>query len=285
MTLAAGHTVERLQTMLMALGYPLPRWGADGKLGDETFGALALFFRDHGAESPGEITSVTDEEYAWVERVFQSAVGIASGPQLAPGKFVDLRAEATRVHVYGKRTWQNVTGITLHQTACVLGERPGRWAGVGAHVGVTRGGTVIHLHDFTELVVHGNGWNTQCVGIEMDGLYEGIAGDLSTLWDDPSTPMRERPNIVTNALIEAAKAAVRWICADVARHGGHVRFLVAHRQSSETRQNDPGSALWQAVALPLQAELGLSDGGAGFAIGKGRPIPEAWDPSRVGIKY
>ncbi len=183
------------------------------------------------------------------------------------------------------RAWSTVTGITLHQTACVLGERPGRWLNVGCHVGITRGGQRLWLHDFDARVVHGNGWNTQCVGIEMDGLYEGIAGDPKTLWDDPSTKYREVGQTPTPELVQAAKEAVRWICARVAEHGGKVRALVAHRQSSESRRDDPGSALWQAVALPLHAELGLIDGGVGFKLGNGYAIPEAWDPRCVGVKY
>lgn len=202
------------------------------------------------------------------------------GP-VAVTAFHDLRKSAAAIHVYGKRPWSKVTGICLHQTACVLGERPARWRTVGCHVGVTRGGQVMWLHDFTKLVVHGNGWNAQTVGIEMDGLYEGVAGDPKTLWDDPTTPFREQGQTPTPELVEAARATVRWICAVVEANGGRVRALVAHRQSSDSRRNDPGSALWQAVALPLMADLGLSDGGPGFKIGTGRPIPHEWDQSRT----
>lgn len=198
--------------------------------------------------------------------------------------FHDLRKSASLTHVYGKREWTNVRGLTLHQTACVLGERPTRWRTVGAHIGVTRGGQIIWLHDFNRLVVHGNGFNAQTIGIECDGLYEGVAGDPSTLWDDPSTPVREVGQTPTPELIEAARAAVRWAVAVVAANGGTVSKLVAHRQSSATRRNDPGSALWQAVALPMMTELGLSDGGPGFKIGAGRAIPREWDPTRTG-KY
>ena len=90
---------------------------------------------------------------------------------------------------------------------------------------------------------------------------------------------------LTPEAVEATKALIRWIVAEVAAHGGQVRALVAHRQSSATRRNDPGSAIWQAVALPMHAELGLSDGGVGFAIDGGKPIPEAWDPRCVGVRY
>lgn len=61
--------------------------------------------------------------------------------------------------------------------------------------------------------------------------------------------------------------------------------LLAHRQASSSRQNDPGAQPWRDIAIPMMRELGLSDGGPGFKVDQGRPIPEAWDPTRKGIKY
>jgi hypothetical protein len=205
-------------------------------------------------------------------------------------EFYDRRKYAAQAHgpkrdwKVKSRPWKRVTGTCLHQTACILGERVERYDNVGAHICITRGGKVIWLHDFNREVAHGNLWNAQTVGIEIDGLYAGIEGNLSTVWDDPSTKHREMPVTLTPAAIEAAKQTIRWIHARVDLNGGNHRALVAHRQSSKSRQNDPGSAIWQEVALPLHAELGLSDGGPGFEIG-GRPIPEVWDPSRKGYKY
>lgn len=201
----------------------------------------------------------------------------------APSGVIDRRATAAQSH-HGARVrsrgWAKVTGITLHQTACVLGERPQRWDSVGAHIGITRRGQVIWLHGFDRIVAHGNGFNAQTVGIEIDGLYAGVEGNPRTVWDDPSTPAREQGMVLTPEAAEATRQAIRWIIDDVEGRGGDVRALVAHRQSSGARRNDPGSAIWQAVALPMMRELGLSDGGPGFAIGDGRPVPVEWDPSR-----
>jgi hypothetical protein len=201
-----------------------------------------------------------------------------------PSQLVDRRAHASKKHDYGQRDWSKVTGICLHQTACVLGERAGRWDTVGCHIGVTRGGQAIWLHDFDRLIVHGNGWNTQTVGIEIDGMYEGVEGDDSTFWRPKEEPNRQ-PQRLTSEAAETARQVVRWICETVAANGGKVRALVAHRQASENRRSDPGSQIWQEVALPLHTELGLSDGGRGFKLGTGYPIPESWDPAKRGIKY
>lgn len=183
------------------------------------------------------------------------------------------------------RPWSKVTGITLHQTACLLGERAERWLNVGAHYGVTRGGQQFRLHDETDRIVHGHDWNAQCVGIECDGLYAGVEGDIATVWDDPSTKFREQPMKVTGELIAATIATCRRIKARIEAGGGKLRVIVSHRQSSSSRRSDPGEAIWKAVALPLIAEWGLSDGGPGFKLGDGRPNPEAWDPSRTGERY
>jgi N-acetyl-anhydromuramyl-L-alanine amidase AmpD len=203
-----------------------------------------------------------------------------------PDPMSDIRKIASRANDHGPRPWSRVTGICLHQTACLLGERPARWSTVGAHVGVTRSGRVMWIQNFDRVVWHGNGWNRGTVGIEIDGLYAGVEGDPATVWDDPSTPQHEQAMTLTPEAVQATQQAIRWICSVVAKHRGKVTALVAHRQSSGSRRNDPGSAIWHAVALPMHAELGLGDGGPGFKLGTGRPVPEAWDAAgHKGEKY
>jgi N-acetyl-anhydromuramyl-L-alanine amidase AmpD len=277
------NEVKKLQQALIELGYSLPRWGADGDLGAESIEALARLMRAHGKKFDDDDNTVTNKELEFVFGL-QNALKKPLASPVAADMFFDLRSQASREHVYAKRSWKAVTGVCLHQTACVLGERPQRWNTVGCHVGITRSGKVIWLHDFEEVVVHGHGWNAQTVGIEIDGTYAGIEGNLKTFWRPKDDPNR-KPQSPTPQAIEAVKATVRWICAEVARHDGKVKVLVAHRQSSKNRQSDPGSALWQAVALPLHKELGLTDGGKGFKLGTGYPIPEAWNPAYTGVKY
>lgn len=239
----------------------------------------------------------------WGSSLFAMALNAVRGVDVGmvayptPRQLFDVRDQAVAtVKVKGKRKvytprhrlWTSVTGICLHQTACVLGERPERWETCGAHIGITRSGKVIHIHDFDRIVYHGNLFNDHTVGIEVDGLYAGIEGDLSTVWDDPDTAIRERGMILTSESVRSTLEAIRWIYGEVAKRGGKVRALVAHRQASDTRRNDPGSDIWQRIAQPAKRELGLRDGGEAdpkFCIGDGYPIPEAWDPTRKGIKY
>ena len=278
-----GPEVVKLQQTLLALGYPLPRWGADGSFGRETRAALARLFAEHGRAFDADAGAVSDEELAFVYSL-QRSLGRDIPLPVPPERFFDLRVQAGLAHDYGLRPWSKVTGVCLHQTACVLGEKPERWATVGAHLGITRGGKVIFLHDFDRLIVHGNGWNTECVGIELDGMYAGIEGDLRTFWQPAGQP-KLQPQSPTPDLVEAAKATIHWIKAVVESHGGDLKALVAHRQASKERQSDPGSALWQQVAIPLHEELALTDGGIGFKLGTGYPIPESWDARCKGISY
>lgn len=254
-----------------------------GKLTAEHVTSMAFEWQaHHGLLVDGKAGTLTIES---IESVTNEALH-ADAPEHpptggVPSNFYDRRATASKSQDHGSRSMASVTGICLHQTACVLGENPPRWDTVGAHVGVTREGKVIWLHSFDRLVWHGNGWNNGTVGIEIDGLYAGIEGDPSTVWNDPTTPQREQANVLTPATIEAVKQTIRWIASQLPTP----RALVAHRQSSGSRRNDPGSAIWKEIALPMSAELGMNDGGAGFKLDDGYPIPVEWDPARVGYKY
>jgi N-acetyl-anhydromuramyl-L-alanine amidase AmpD len=156
-----------------------------------------------------------------------------------------------------------------------MGERVERYDTIGAHFAILRSGRILQMADLDRIVYHGNGWNNQCIGIEVNGLYAGREDDpntaqderLRSTWDDPSTPTREQPMQVTSQAMIALRQLERWIVYETARNGGAIKILGAHRQSSTDRRNDPGEAIWKAGALPIHAELGLEDGGVGFKIG------------------
>lgn len=279
-----GPEVKRLQTALLELGYDLPRWGADGDLGAETVEAFSRFLAAHSAGGDEDANTISDPELALVYSVLANVQSAPLGPKLPSGRFHDLRASAAQTTVGGKRSWKQITGIVLHQTAAVMGEKPARYNTLGAHLGATRAGQVVWVHDFDKVIWHANGFNGFTVGLECDGTYEGVEGDSRTFWRPKEEPNRQ-PQSPTPELVEAAKATIRWVCQEVARHGGKISLLVAHRQSSGDRESDPGSALWQKVAMPLHKELGLTDGGPSYKTGTGLLIPERWDSSRVGIKY
>jgi hypothetical protein len=286
---AQGPVVKALQEQLLGLGYGLGDCGADGVLGLRTLGAVHDFEEDHGL--PVESGVVSDAALAAVAEAYRRR---DEAP--VPQGFSDLTALCDGRYRRGVRAWNAITGITLHQTAGDLGERPERWArfpmkapdgsvyneSLRAHVGVTRQGQILLVNPLAQLVWHGNGLSPSTIGIECSGSYEGIEGRRETWW--PAPGMKD-PQVPTQELVDAARRAARWIVAEVAKHGGKVSRLCAHRQSSDERQSDPGSRIWQEVGLWAQKELGLSDGGAGWVTGSGLAIPEAWDPSRKGVRY
>lgn len=272
-----GSVVRQLQEDLLLLGCKLPRWGADGSLGDETLDAAHSYLvAKHGLGSiDQDHTSLSDSELAYIETMVQL---VLSKPVVAG--MLDERSKHSipRPELVKARAYTSITSIVLHQTACTLGEKPERWHSVPIHFGVTKSGVILYLNDMTLNVPHGNGFNGRSVGIEIDGAYAGIEGDHSTFWRPAGSTAK--PDVASDAQLGAARVTVRHICEEVARHGGRIQYIFAHRQSSKDRQSDPGSRIWQEVGLWAQKELGLSDGGEGFQQG-GTPIPTAWDARRL----
>jgi hypothetical protein len=283
-----GPKVKELQEALLELGEALPRWGADGDLGNESFAALNSLLCKHGRTVDPDQNSVSDPELAFVYAL-RDQLRVDHGVK-PPAKLIDRRQLAKLDLDRGSRPITEVKGACLHQTACYLSasKDPARCDGIGAHFVVYPDGTVYWLHDVTRRIVHGNEWNGQTYGIEIDGLFAGVEGDPTTVWDNPKTPYTEKAGSLTLEQVEAVRQLLRWQNAEIRRQGGDQQLIVAHRQASGERRNDPGSKVWKEIALPMLQELGFSDGGPGFALVNqdgGYPIPEAWDPSRKGIPY
>ncbi len=267
-----------------ALEYNTAQLGGGAITPSHVTSMTAAWQETHGLKADGKCGPLTRGS---IESVTKELLNIGA-PEHQPGtEFHDRRKYAAQAHgpehewPVTDRPISQVTGICLHQTACYMGERPQRYDNTGAHVVVTRAGKVIWLHDWNRKVAAANGWNNGTVSIEVDGLYAGVEGDPSTVWDDPSTPFKEKGMTLTPESVKALKETVRWIKSQVPG----ITKLVSHRQSSGSRRNDPGSAIWHDAALPLMTELNLSDGGKGFKLDNGYPIPEEWDPAKDGIKY
>lgn len=290
-----GEPVRQLQTMLVRLGYQLPRWGSDGDLGDETLAALAMFLRDHkGADVENRDDVVSDNESELVRRIFDN--GPMQWPKMPTNcTFHDLRASAMRdAYVYGRRTWRDVRVIVAHQTACDMGTKPSRYARLGAHFATMQNGDAAWVFSMLDVVAHANGLNPRGVGIEVNGRFAGRNDDprttpdekLRTTWDDPTTAVRELPMDLPQIQVEATWAIGDFIIAEVERHGGRIDAVVPHRCSSSNRQGDPGEENWKRIWLPFIEKHKLSDGGKGFKVGSGYEIPECWDShGHPGVSY
>ncbi len=287
-TLAKGSQdpyVVTFQRQLIALGFGLPRFGADGVLGNETLYAYGAFLISQGLREPTDAlpTSVTPDGAEALKKAFEALPQGEFNPSV-----IDERANhphSGRSKDRPFRKWSHVTSIVLHQTATNFGEKISSWHRVPIHFGVTRAGSIIQLYDLTEICNHANDLNRSSVGIEIDGWYEGIEGKPETLWQPKKQLVPRKAMDLPVAQVEAANAAVQLIVATVAANGGKVTHIHPHRQSSDERESDPGSLIWQTVGIWAQNTLGLSDGGPDFKVGKGLKIPKEWDARYVNNKY
>jgi peptidoglycan hydrolase-like protein with peptidoglycan-binding domain len=304
-----GAEVLKLQKKLIALGFDLPRFGADGDFGGELVQAVLAFQVANGItdENAEDDQGIGDDTYEAVMAAELPEKPPAKTPLPYLGKVPGLPSPAN-FHVtkdnhelkkgYGRRKIKDIVGVTLHQTACVLGEKPGRWDNVACHVGITRGGKVLWVNDFEKIVWHGHGFNRRTIGIEIDGHFAGLEPfneetgewepDLSTYWR-PKGSKRE-PVSITEAQIKACKEVLRWLNRVVEEAGGDFKYCVAHRQSSGSRRGDPGEKTWKLVALPMMEELDLTEGGEGYFIldknkKPGFPISKEWDPRYEGTSF
>ncbi len=177
-----------------------------------------------------------------------------------------------------ERPWSVIKGVTIHQTGCPMSESPSRWYSLKAHYGITYSGKIFRIHPETSFGWHAEGQSHHNVGIEIAGFFCGVEGDIKTR---PSAPASWKVQSVTPEQIVAAKELIRYIARLLAHYGSALELIQPHRMATDSRRPDPGSKVWQEIALPMLAELGAD---IGKATGKGMPIPEAWGGA-AGVKY
>ena len=186
---------------------------------------------------------------------------------------------------------KNITGIGIHQTACVFGPANDREkayqraTNIPAHVTAFRDGVYVASAPLDWYLYHGNELNEFSLGLECEGHYPGIL-------DDPKTPIREdiqttwggKPTPLDDKAIETFKAALKWLVDNGRAAGMPIEYIWAHRQSNGQKPSDPGMGIWQKVVLEYGVPvLGLKTQ-TEKAWRDGKPIPTNWDPNGVG-KY
>jgi len=281
-----GPEVERLQLALERLGYPEPRYGADGILGRFTLELVDQWGADRG------IAADCTPEDSIDRRVLENILNEATPPPVVTEYplLLDGRGQAWA----GRRKRKNPIGridtVVLHQMAVKDSDSIGweRWKRLGIHYVVTCGenSLVAHLHDLDWRMPHAQAWNRRSVGFEFEGYFAGIHGVDKTFWRPKSRPNRQ-PMVPDPMQIEAGLQGVRHAIETIRGMGGSISWIAAHRQSYGIKTSDPGQLLWQGVALPLIAE-GLVEEYPGVLHHPkhpGRPIPEAWNPVNKGIPY
>jgi hypothetical protein len=258
-----GPAVRRLQELLDVMGHD--RGPNDGIFGEDTKRAVELAQFDLGLKVDGICGPRT-----WAGVLERLDKGHEVKP---PGEITDIRGQHARPKLYGRqRDWTAIHGVTLHQTGCNMPQNPEKWRRLNAHIGITTEGRVVLVNDPCDMIWHGQGLSQRTIGIEIEGNFEGIKGNQKTLWEGGGPAAT-----LTDAQIAAAGVVFRWLDARFDENGATWSKVHAHRQSSRTRAGDPGSEIWQRIAIPWIIQLYATDGGPSWCTGSGRPIPKDWD--------
>lgn len=280
---AFGPKVRRWQEMLLAAGHKLPRWGTDGHFGPET--DAATFAAQMQLQGRGYYGGAIDRIVGPATWEAMQAYLDADGRGLETATDRHLTTiDGVEVHDYrgsvpppknGRHTrdWKNITGLVLHRTACRLGERPQRYFPVNCHIGVTLGGRIILPHPWALHIWHGHRPSIWTVGIEFDGNPEGYPGYH---WKPGGGP-----DPITDAQVKAGGVLIQMLAQTFKANASAIKYIYAHRQSSENRECDPGWEAWQKIALPWMDITGATPGDSGrhgTVFGTGYHIPQSWDP-------
>jgi peptidoglycan hydrolase-like protein with peptidoglycan-binding domain len=181
-------------------------------------------------------------------------------------KIIDLTARADKSNRKGQRDPKTVYALVLHQMACCANRKDplNSYLKIGSHFAILRDGRILQLHPVSALVWASNGFNNRSVAVEFAGNFPNTRG---TWWKGDQYG-KDR---VTPAQVEAGRYLIRWLVKSM-----RLTHVLAHRQSSGTRENDPGPDIWYHVGQWAVDNLKLRDGGPGFKIGDGAAIPDAW---------
>ncbi|MBS3955475.1 MAG: N-acetylmuramoyl-L-alanine amidase [Methylomicrobium sp.] len=228
-------------------------FAGDGALESEWRFEADTEFGDIFARIAGGLGSAYD-------RVVDAAGG-ATGSRI-----IDLTASSEKSNRKGSRDPKTVYALVLHQMACCANRKDPlkNYLKTKSHFVILRDGTLLQLHPVSALLWASNGFNARSVAVEFAGNFPNTLGK----WWQGDKYGNNHP---TQAQFEAGRYLVRYLMKTI-----KLTHVLAHRQSSGTRQNDPGPDIWSQVGQWAVDKLGLKDGGPGFKIGSGNPIPDAW---------
>jgi hypothetical protein len=195
---------------------------------------------------------------------------------MTPENFLDRRENAAR-HPIGKlrpvplktpRKLDAVDAVVLHSMGFEWSQYGiGIYDKVDAHFVVLRSGKAVHLHDISVYLNASAGFNRRGIAIEFEG---NPISDRGVAFEEAKFG-RHAPTL---SQIFAGRGLVQTL-----KEQHKISFVFAHRQSEGkggVRGNCPGPEIWYNVGEWAKSQLGLSDGGPGFAIQGGTPIPQTW---------
>ena len=180
-----GAAVTHVQGLLIEAGYELPRFGADGDLGSETWSALYQFACD--GDGPWSLWSPVDFEAESGDvpsTVLAALVSETTADAAERGsQFFDITDEhSLKKGRAGLRDPSRITTVVMHQTAVMFGTTKRnrakygpqealhrRFYNVACHTAALQNGDVLYVNKLRAYVWHGNVANRFSVGLEIEG--------------------------------------------------------------------------------------------------------------------
>jgi hypothetical protein len=190
-------------------------------------------------------------------------------------RFVDRRG-AVRLHPVGRdrpkgtRDIARIDSIVLHQMGFSRGNDITAYDGVGVHYCVLPDGTITQNHDPETYLWASNGLNSRSVAVEFAGNFPSVRGRAHN-------EARFGRHIPPLPQIFGGRTLLKTL-----KEGPGIRlqYVFGHVQASwPNKGNCPGPHIWYNVGEWGLRQLGLSDGGRGFHVAGGHPIPDRWRDS------
>jgi hypothetical protein len=185
---------------------------------------------------------------------------------------------------HGTRNLRTVYALILHQTDGSQRTDPRAFNNVTAHYVVMANGKILQLHPNSAYLSASDGFNSYSIAVEFTGTFPNTRNNCGKIQKGKNKGKKRRCHKVTQAQVDAGRYLVRHLVKKLG-----LTHVFAHRQASGFKGNDPGPDIWYNVGQWAVENLGLNDGGPGFAIpnkriskktGKkvpdGRPIPDEW---------
>lgn len=281
-----GHIAWVQESFNQGYGLSIP---IDNKLNEPTKQALSKFQRDRGLSETKKLDFQTERRLLETIALSKSESMVEKTKLIAFLALAGIRIEdwtnkATIPEVKKKlilnrfRDPRTIKSIILHQMAYKAKDKnglysnPERYLSVGAHFCIMLDGRIMQHHPISRFIWHSNCTSPLSIGVEFEGNFPNIKGK----WWYPTNEktgkkMKKNEDKPTPAQFEAGQFLLKYLKTVIG-----LKNVLAHRQSSEDRENDPGPDIWFNVGEWGLANLGLSDGGKGFKCGTGNLILEKW---------
>ncbi len=178
-----------------------------------------------------------------------------------------------RTRPVGTRSRRDIDAVVLHQMSFTRGEDPTRYDPTTSHFAVLMDGTILRLHDPETLLHSSNGFNRRSVAVEFCGVFPNERGRYHR-----ASASRYGRHTLSVAQAEGGRKLLDIIRAELG-----ITHVFTHRQANyPTKANCPGPHIWYNVG-EWGVRTGLSDGGPGFHLAGGRPIPDAWRDAALDV--